>query len=114
MRVVFVVKVISVEKNPNDEYNIIGGYYMERDIPFLPTKDMKFEHGTSTWLWETKDGFVLSPSVKEIVYDINEKKVFCLFETNKHLISTYWNKIKDINNSFELNQFKQKNKYLTR
>jgi hypothetical protein len=99
MRVVLVVKVI------NDYKETVGGYAHELELPFVPTVGMKFKQGTSTWLWEVEDG-ELEPEVKEVVYNIDEEAIYCLFEINQYLKSSFWHELPTITNSFELSQFR--------
>ncbi|MEL7654296.1 MAG: hypothetical protein AAGU75_00120 [Bacillota bacterium] len=97
MKVCFVVKVI---KN-----NItVGAYAREVELPFIPTVGMKFKQGTSTWLWETKEG-VEFPSVKEVVYNFDQETAYCLFEVSGYLASSFWTKIDNLGDSLELYQF---------
>jgi len=100
MEVVLVVRVINTDKE------IIGGYVFELDLPFVPTVGMKFKKGNSTWLWETKYG-ELSPGIEEVVYNIDEEKIYCLFEIKYFLVNSIWKEIsqQSLNNSFELMQF---------
>jgi hypothetical protein len=50
---------------------VVGGYVRDLELPFVPTIGMKFEQGSSTWLWETVNGKELNPSVQEVIYDNN-------------------------------------------
>lgn len=101
MKVNLVVRVI------NKEHGTIGGYVKDIDLLFVPTVGMKFKQGSSTWLWETVNGNELNPAVKEVVYNIDEEGIYCLFEIKEFLAASFWNQIKDENlhNSFELSQF---------
>lgn len=67
----------------------IGGYTRELDMPCPPCLGMRFTQGISTRLWETEVG-ELDPMVEEIIYDIDEETVVCLFTVSKALISTFW------------------------
>ncbi|MEC0091792.1 hypothetical protein [Paenibacillus macquariensis] len=100
MIVNLVVRVVDKQER------IIGGYVKEMELPFVPTIGMKFKQGSSTWLWETENG-ELNPSVKEIVYNIDEEKLYCLFDIHESLKSSFWKEIPyDIlARSFELSQF---------
>lgn len=99
MRVCLVVRIV-------DNGNTVGGYFRGIDIPFVPTVGMKFKKENSTRLWETIGG-ELEPKIKEIVYNIDEEIIFCLFEINQFLTSTFWKEIKpeNLRNSLELGQF---------
>lgn len=101
MKTTFVVRVIDKDRNT------IGGYVRELDLPFVPTIGMRLNGGTSTWLWETIDGKELRPQIKDIVYDIDEEEILCLFEIDKFLAHGFWIKIKEenLNNSLELSRF---------
>ncbi|MDB5745469.1 MAG: Psed [Massilia sp.] len=50
---------------------------------------MRFKQGISTRLWETEVG-ELDPVVEEIIYDIDEEAMVCLFTVPKPLVSTCW------------------------
>jgi hypothetical protein len=98
--VCLVVRVVNIAEI------VIGGYVREIELPFVPTVGMKFKQGSSTWLWETKRG-ELNPAIKEVVYNIDEEKVYCLFEVNDFLESSFWNEIEkeNLDRSLELKQF---------
>ncbi|WP_025721405.1 hypothetical protein [Paenibacillus sp. 1-18] len=98
MLVCLVVKVIDKHQE------ILTGYVREIDIQFVPSVGMKFRQGSSTWLWETKNG-ELAPEVKEVTYNIDDEIVYCLFEVNERLESSFWKEIKDVYSSHELRQF---------
>lgn len=93
MRVVLVVRVFD---------NAPTAYTRELDLPFIPPVGMKLNGGTSTWLWETEKGR-LNPEVKEVVYNVDEEAVYCLFVVREHLVNTFWQEIPL--NSYELSQF---------
>jgi len=101
MKVTFVVKVVSSENN------LLGGYTREFDMPFTPTIGMKIEGGSSTFLWEADSGDKLAPRIQDIVYNVDEEQLFCLFVVDQFLSNSFWRKIPDGNlkNSFELSQF---------
>lgn len=101
MNVCLVVKVL------NNENVVVKGYTKSLDLPFLPTVGMRFDCGTSTMMWETQNG-ELSPKVKEVVYHIDEKTIYCLFEINEPLVATFWREIPEeiLQHSFELGLFK--------
>lgn len=99
MKICLVVK--SFDKKSKQ---LVKAYARNLDLPFVPTVGMKFKHGLSTWLWETDNG-ELSPGVKEVVYNIDEETIYCLFEVNEILGASFWQEIKNIDNSFELMQF---------
>ena len=98
MQVDFVAKVV-------DDTDVIGGYVLTLDLPFTPMLGMKLKGGTSTWLWETVDKNELDPEVKEIVYNLDDEKLYCLFEINNNLASARWTKISNLQSSYELSQF---------
>jgi len=100
MKVNLVVKVI------NTSDNTVGGYVLTLDLPFVPTVGMKFKQGSSTWLWETEHG-ELCPEIKEVVYNIDEEAIYCLFEVKQYLAASIWKEIpiENLSCSFELKQF---------
>jgi hypothetical protein len=82
----------------------VKGYASYIEVPFVPTVGMKFKRNSSTWLWETKNG-ELDPEVKEVVYNIDEETVYCLFEIYDELKASFWKEIKNISNNYEFSQF---------
>lgn len=66
------------------------------ELPFVPTVGMQFQHGISTWLWETADG-ELMPGVETVTYDFNQLVLVCLFTVHKPLKSSFWTKIEGDN-----------------
>ena len=98
MNVNFVVKVI----DENDD--AITGYVLNLDLPFIPNVGMKITGGTSCLLWETQSGRKLNPKIQEVVYNMDEEAVYCLFEINELLSSSRWVKI-NVNGSLEMHQF---------
>ncbi|UOO36869.1 hypothetical protein IZU99_06160 [Oscillospiraceae bacterium CM] len=99
MNVTLVVKVL------NDEHQLIGAYTSLVKLPFLPIVGMKFRKNSNVWLWQATDGEELSPPVKAVTYNLDNDEIFCLFEVNKFLSSTFWTPIKNITNCHELRQF---------
>jgi len=67
-----------------------GGYVRQLQLPFVPYVGMKFEQGTSCALWEAAGNEELSPSIEEVVYDIAEAEIVCLFTVDKPLSSSLW------------------------
>ena len=102
MKICFVVK--SIDKKQN---YIKAAYEREVEIPFIPTLGMRINCGSSTWLWETRDGCELAPAIKDIVYNFDDGIIYCLFEIyDKLLCNSFWVDIsKNIGHSFELSQF---------
>lgn len=102
MQVCFVVKVLDKK-----EKYLKAAYARNLELPFVPSVGMRITGGTSTWLWETRDGNELAPSIKEVVYNIDEETVYCLFEIyDESLCNSFWTDItKHIGHSIELSQF---------
>ena len=100
MKTIFVVRVIDKEKKT------IGGYAQELDLPFVPTVGMRLCGGSGI-LWKTKDDSYINPRIEDIVYDIDEEAVFCLFEIDKLLAHAFWKEIKreNLHCSWELSRF---------
>lgn len=65
------------------------GYVRELLLPFIPTLGMRFEQGTSTTLWETREGEEY-PGVEKVIYDLDEENFVCLFTVSKPLSSSFW------------------------
>ncbi|MEL3959343.1 hypothetical protein NST17_19505 [Caldifermentibacillus hisashii] len=106
MKIVFVVKTV------DNKGELVTGYVGQTlDMPFVPTVGMKFKMGISTWLWETDKGELDLP-VKEIVYNLDDEIVYCLFEyefeRGKELKHSFWKEVKNVYNSYELMQFKSR------
>ena len=99
MKVTLVVCVL------DDENRIIGAYRQREKLSFVPTVGMKLRVNSSSGLWKTTDGGFLDPTIKEIVYNMDDAELYCLFEVNQFLASSYWAKINDLNNNHELRQF---------
>ena len=97
MKIVLVVKVIS-------EGRLSAAYARDIELPFVPTIGMKFKQGVSCWLWETQEDTEFPP-VKEIVYNLDEEIIYCLFEVHDKLKSSFWIEIKNLGSSIELSQF---------
>jgi hypothetical protein len=68
---------------------LMGGYVRELDLPFVPSIGMRFKQGASTWLWETEAG-KLAPPVEQVIYDIDEETIVCLFTVDAALKSAFW------------------------
>lgn len=100
MKVCLVVRVID-----ENEY-MLAGYTRSIELPFVPTLGLKFKQGSGTTMWDTELG-ELSPVIKEVVYNLDEETVYCLFEINESLQSSFWTEIPTdvLEDSFELNQF---------
>ena len=71
-----------------------GGYVRQLELPLVPCTGMKFEQGISTRLWETTDNDELSPAVEEVVYDIDDEVIVCLFTIAKPLAASFWHKLR--------------------
>jgi hypothetical protein len=71
----------------------IGGYTRELDMPCPPCLGLRLKQGISTRLWETEIGD-LDPVVEEIIYDIDEETMVCLFTVHKALISSFWKRLR--------------------
>lgn len=100
------LKIMLVVRVLDDENRMIGAYYRGVKLPFIPTIGVKLSLSSSNSLWETLDGDVLDPPIKEIVYNLDDDETYCLFEINQFLLSKFWTRINNMNNSHELQQFK--------
>jgi hypothetical protein len=99
MNVCLVVKVLSQQED------LLKAYVSKLDSPFVPTVGMEFKiSNSSAWLWETDNG-ELQPQVKKVVYNIDDETIYCLFEIDKYLNTSFWTEIKNVYNSYELMQF---------
>ncbi|SHH52308.1 hypothetical protein SAMN02745823_00164 [Sporobacter termitidis DSM 10068] len=103
MNITFVVLVL------NEEDKIVDAYCRREKLPFAPAIGMKLSVNSRMPLWQTADGMVLDPPIKEIVYNLDDDEVYCLFEVDKELASGYWSKIKNMDSNHELRQFKLHN-----
>ena len=70
------------------------GYFRDIQLPFIPTIGMKFVQGLGCTLWETRNGEI-NPSVEQVIYDIDEEAIICLFTVDDELTSTFWKPLKD-------------------
>ena len=70
------------------------GYTRQLQLPFLPAVGMTFEQGTSCKLWETAEGEELSPAVEQIIYDLDEEAIVCLFTVHSRLASAFWTELR--------------------
>lgn len=68
-------------------------YVHQLELPFVPQIGMKFEQGMSTWLWETTNGEKLNPPVDDVIYDIDEEELICLFTVEERLASAFWEEL---------------------
>ena len=99
MKVTLVVRVI----NENNE--LIAAYRQREKLSFIPACGMKFKLGSGSSLWKTADGGELAPPVKEVVYNIDDEELYCLFDIDRPLASPYWEKITNLEKSADLKQF---------
>lgn len=86
------------------EGSVIGAYSRKLKLPFVPTIGMKLKQSSSISLWETTDGNELDPAIKEIVYNIDDNELYCLFEIDQFLKSKYWTRISNFDNNHEFKQ----------
>lgn len=73
------------------------GYYRQIELPFVPQVGMKFEQGVSTTMWETRDG-ELNPSIEEVIYDLDEEVIVCLFTVSEELHASCWKELQNPTN----------------
>ena len=100
LKIKFVVRVINGGET--------AGYVKGLELPFVPTVGMRFEQGVSTPIWETSERKYLTPAVEEVVYDLDEATLVCLFTIESTLASSFWTTLKtsSISSQRELDYFK--------
>lgn len=77
-----------------EDGEIVAGYLKQMELPFVPQVGMRFDRGGSTHLWETVDDEDLAPKIEDLVYDIDEEEIVCLFTVNKKLAASFWTEIR--------------------
>jgi len=71
----------------------VAGYARDLELPFVPTAGMRFMQGSSTTVWETRNG-TLYPKVEQVIYDLDEEKIVCLFTVEERLAASFWTELK--------------------
>jgi hypothetical protein len=99
MKIILLVCVL------DDKRNIIGAYYRNVKLPFIPAIGIKLKLSSSVSLWETAGGSELDPPIKEIVFNFDDNAMYCLFEIDEFLTSRYWTQINNLSDNHELKQF---------
>lgn len=98
VRVCFIVKVMIKD-------DLKMAYMKELALPFVPMVGMRLQKGFDASIWEADNGKILHPSVKEIVYNIDDFSIYCLFEVKHPLVSDFWERLEEPANNHFVQQF---------